>query len=431
MVILFLVAGIFPVKSDYASEPERDANPFPPWVLTLFPKNVDPWGRYATLEGHLLSKGGTATCEVWFVWDTSFHLFYSNYAHSTPHMVRDRIGKFGETITGLERGVTYHVRAVAYNGYFYDQGLDLIFTPGLPHVETLNATDVETTSARLNARLEENGGVECDVWFVYDTSPHNYYTDYRYRTEHIKMNTTGVFSQEIKNLKPGTKYYFRAVASNDVGTVDGFEKNFTTLAGENAPPYPPDKPHGPIWGRANVEYAYSTHAIDPDEDMLRYYFDWGDGSGEWSEWMESGKTVYAKHAWNKDGVYRIKVKVQDEFGQESEWSPTLNVTIESVPPDVEIIKPKNAIYIFDRKIMNSFSTVVIGKITIEVIANDSCSGVFYVEFYIDGVKKCNESEEPYECIWDERTFSKHTIMVRAYDRAGNMAEDEVKVRKFF
>ncbi|MCD6573526.1 MAG: hypothetical protein J7K95_05485, partial [Thermoplasmata archaeon] len=76
------------------------------------------------------------------------------------------------------------------------------------------------------------------------------------------------------------------------------------------------------------------------------------------------------------------------------------------------------------------SIIIIGKITIEVVAND-LYGISHVEFYIDGVKKCNVSNEPYEYIWDERAFFRHTIKVIAYDKAGNKAKDEMEVMKFF
>ncbi|MEA2054750.1 MAG: hypothetical protein U9O96_06550 [Candidatus Thermoplasmatota archaeon] len=47
-----------------------------------------------------------------------------------------------------------------------------------------------------------------------------------------------------------------------------------------------------------------------------------------------------------------------------------------------------------------------------------------VEFYIDDVLKATDDEEPYEWLWDETVFLKHTLKAVAYDNAGNTAKDE-------
>ena len=44
--------------------------------------------------------------------------------------------------------------------------------------------------------------------------------------------------------------------------------------------------------------------------MIRYYISWGDGSGEWNDYMSSCQTVQLSHMWNNNGVYVVKVKKQ-------------------------------------------------------------------------------------------------------------------------
>jgi len=406
-------------------------NPLPPWVITLPATNIDPWGAHATLRGTLLSKGLESTCDVWFVWDTRFHLSSAFYAHSTPHSTIRRAGTdFFYTITGLKRGVTYHFRAVANNGYFTDQGVDLWFTPGLPYVETLYVTNLTFCSADLNGYLHDDGGTECEVWFIYDTVPYNASHSYRFSTDHLTTRA-GRFSINIGDLEPNATYYFKAVASNDVGTVHGFEREFTTKTHreENNPPHTPDKPDGPIWGRPGKLYTYSTSTIDPDRDRIRYYFNWGDGTGNWSNWIKSGTKVEITHSWENSGMYSVKVKAQDEYQMESNWSESLIVTIEDNPPNITVEKPLKGLYLLDRKVLPLPFTFVIGKITIEVNVTDRESGVRNVEFYIDDELKFNDTEEPYEWLWDEKLFFRHKIEIVAYDRAGNKASTEIKVWK--
>lgn len=436
-IILPIVSGNVPKSKNIFHEEKEsyktnNLNQWPPWVLTLPATNIDPWGKHATLNGILMSRGGTKSCEVWFVWDTKFHFYFSDYAHATAHKIMNFIGSFSKTITGLKRGTTYHFRAVAYNGYFYDQGWDLGFIPGLPSVTTMAASEIGTTSATLNGRLDDMGGADkCNVWFVWDTISHHYYGDYNYSTRHQSMDSTSLFSKKITGLKQGTTYYFRAVASNDVGTTYGEEKNFTTRWEENNPPNPPSRPSGRVWGKSNIQYSYFTSTIDPDGDKIKFYFDWGDGNGNWTDYVNSGETASASHSWKKAGTYKIKAKAKDEYGAESGWSPSLNLTIEDIPPNIEINKPKNGFYISDRKIIPLPCTLIIGDITIQANVSDEESGVAGVEFYIDGILKFNDSSEPYEWLWDETAFFRYIIKVVAYDNAGNKASDEIKIWKFF
>jgi len=74
---------------------------------------------------------------------------------------------------------------------------------------------------------------------------------------------------------------------------------------------------------------------------------------------------------------------------------------------------------------------IIGKIDIVVNVSDSDSGVNRVEFFIDNELKANISSSPYSWIWDNIAFFKHTIIVTAYDNAGNHNSAEIIVSKFF
>jgi hypothetical protein len=100
------------------------------------------------------------------------------------------------------------------------------------------------------------------------------------------------------------------------------------------------------------------------------------------------------------------------------------------PVDVIINKPKEGcLYIFDQEIMPLENTMIIGKITVEADAYAE-DGIDKTEFFIDDVLKSTDNEEPYEWLWDERTFGTHEIKVIAYDSTGNTTSDEILVWKF-
>lgn len=109
----------------------------------------------------------------------------------------------------------------------------------------------------------------------------------------------------------------------------------------NRPPYTPNKPVGPTTGEKGIKYAYSSSSTDPDGDQIYYMWDWGDGSrSEWIGPFKSGESVTTTHAWNKEGVYNVRVKARDEKGKESGWSEPLRVTIgkeRNEPPDKPLI----------------------------------------------------------------------------------------------
>ncbi len=99
--------------------------------------------------------------------------------------------------------------------------------------------------------------------------------------------------------------------------------------------YPPDTPTitGPTRGKAGVEYTFCViNATDPDGDDLWANFSWGDGS--YSGWIgpyASGEDICASHTWER-GNYEIKAKLKDEWGLESDWSPSLPITMPKNKP---------------------------------------------------------------------------------------------------
>ncbi|MFA5102833.1 MAG: Ig-like domain-containing protein [Candidatus Thermoplasmatota archaeon] len=103
---------------------------------------------------------------------------------------------------------------------------------------------------------------------------------------------------------------------------------------------------------------------------------------------------------------------------------------DTTPPIVQIIKPMNAIYFFDKAIALYEFPLIIRMINIEVTATDNESGVNRVEFYIDGQFKGDDFSEPYTYYWNEFLSGEHTIKVIAYDNADNNASAEIDVFKW-
>ncbi|MBP5723460.1 MAG: hypothetical protein J6X18_07820, partial [Bacteroidales bacterium] len=134
---------------------------------------------------------------------------------------------FSETISGLDEGETYYVRAYAINavGTFY--GEERIFTTlTVPTVETYNAEDVSYTTATAKAKVVADGGATVtERGFCYSTSN----TNPTLSDSKITVgNGTGNFNYSFTGLTDNTTYYIRSYATNSVGTAYGSTINFTT-----------------------------------------------------------------------------------------------------------------------------------------------------------------------------------------------------------
>jgi len=141
-------------------------------------------------------------------------------------------GSFSEVITGLSPDTTYYFRAYAINSQGTSYGAVYSFTTesSIPTVTTTSgATGVTTSSATVAGNvLTDNGATITERGFVYSMTETNPTTSHSKATV---SGTTGTMSREITGLSIGTKYYFRAYATNARGTGYGNVYSFTTLPG--------------------------------------------------------------------------------------------------------------------------------------------------------------------------------------------------------
>jgi len=108
-----------------------------------------------------------------------------------------------------------------------------------------------------------------------------------------------------------------------------------------------------------------------------------------------------------------------------------NLTFCDDLPEVDIVKPENALYLNNWRIFPFFIPVIVGNMEIKVNASDFSSGIDCVKFYIDGEFQFNDSIEPYCLQWDNKSFGNHAIKVVAFDKVGYFESDGIIVWKFF
>jgi hypothetical protein len=100
------------------------------------------------------------------------------------------------------------------------------------------------------------------------------------------------------------------------------------IAAESNPPNKPDRPDGPTEGEIDLDYTYTTSAVEPDGEQIFFKFDWGDETNSgWLGPYNSGDIVSSLHNWTEQGSYEIRVIAKDEHGVLSEWSDILAINM--------------------------------------------------------------------------------------------------------
>ena len=301
------------------------------WILGGITAN--PCGGDVTFCATLWGKGlGAECCDLFFVWDDESHLTWPQYEHQTtkknycgtcPHY-------FCISDNGINRGTWYYARGVAINDNDYGKqtALQLSFCPGEPEVETNSASEVEYGSACLNGKLTDGGfcdGSTCDVWFVYDTTSHNNYEDYSYSTPHQTRSSTGSFNQLIDELELGTRYYYRAVASNDADTDDGDQKSFLTWGAC----YSWEDSDG--FG-SGTTINFDASCSDHNNSVISYKWDWtNDGCYDYTD-----TDPYCSHEYENINQYDCKLKITTDDDLTGTIVHTVEANVEIPTDDANI-----------------------------------------------------------------------------------------------
>ena len=168
---------------------------------------------------------------------------------------------------------------------------------------------------------------------------------------------------------------------------------------------PPTRPvlDGPASGETGTSYTYTATSTDPDGDNIIYCFDWGDGSNEFCTTpFPSGQTASVTHTWASDGTYTITCKASDPSGAESEPA-TLRVSMPKNKDknEINIMKPKNGLYIHGTKIIPLIGQVIIGDIDIMIRASDDIEKVEFRLNHgheIESKMNCVDTTPPFS--WD-------------------------------
>ncbi len=194
-------------------------------VTTADPTEVT--SSSAISGGNVTSDGGAEVTSRGVVWSKEYN---PSIALDTKTSDGSGVGKFTSSITGLEPGTTYYVRAYVTNALGTSYGEEVSFTTdiALPAVQTESISSISSNTACSGGKVISNGGASISaLGIVWSTSP-SPAIESSSKTSESPSNSN--FSSTMSNLKPNTKYYVRAYATNSKGTAYGNEISFTTKA---------------------------------------------------------------------------------------------------------------------------------------------------------------------------------------------------------
>jgi len=80
-------------------------------------------------------------------------------------------------------------------------------------------------------------------------------------------------------------------------------------------------------GKVDKNYEFSIQSFDPNNDKIKYFIDWGDGTSmDWTDYKTSGSKVVVSHTYSKKGTYKIKAIVEDIDKMQSETEKIINIS---------------------------------------------------------------------------------------------------------
>jgi len=163
------------------------------------------------------------------------------------------------------------------------------------------------------------------------------------QSQMLKEKTNEIEIIQSKNLRHTPlyqKHFFKQIISSPISAEQKLSHELNRILWhissiimnfDNIPPNPPEI-IGPTSGKIKEEQKYTFILTDPDEDILfNLEIDWGDGTesvdcGCGKSW-QNGTEVIVIHQWKDGGSYNVTARIQDSYGDWSQWSDPLIVSM--------------------------------------------------------------------------------------------------------
>lgn len=216
--------------------------PVAPTMLTGTKTNITT--NQATLAGTILSNGNATITASGVVFSTTPSPTRGGFGvvdSATSPLVTS--GSYTLNIAGLTNSTTYYYRAYAVNGIGTTYGADSTFTTNasavVPSVLKVPATNITASSVTIGGNITSNGGDPVTAsGIVYGITSNPSIGDLGVVDSTTNpLVAAGTYSFNTVGLTHSTKYYYRAYATNTVGTAYSIQDSFTTAPIISTLPY--------------------------------------------------------------------------------------------------------------------------------------------------------------------------------------------------
>jgi hypothetical protein len=179
----------------------------------------------AKVSGNITNAGGGTVTSRGICWSTNPNPTVNNSKTTEG----TGVGQFTSTLTNLLAATTYYARAYGENSRGISYGSEITFTTlGPPKLTTIAVSNITATTATSGGTIISDGGSPITAkGVVWSTSPN---PTIALATKTDDGTGVGAFTSTMSNLTNNTKYFFRAYATNIVGTSYSEEFSFTTIA---------------------------------------------------------------------------------------------------------------------------------------------------------------------------------------------------------
>jgi uncharacterized protein (TIGR02145 family) len=220
-VIVILLVGTAIYFPSCEKEVER---PIPPSVLTFNVSSISETS--AMVNGAVAGNGGAEITEEGVCWNDA------GFPTTADSRTFADIGleDFICSLTDLTPGTMYFARAYAINSAGTGYGSRVIFVthavPKVPVLSTISVSAITVESALSGGEITDDvNDVVTESGICWSPNADPTTGDFKI----INKNGDRTFVTYMDGLKPSTKYYVRAYATNGAGTGYGDELSFTTL----------------------------------------------------------------------------------------------------------------------------------------------------------------------------------------------------------
>jgi hypothetical protein len=188
-------------------------------------------------------------------------------------------------------------------------------------------------------------------------------------------------------------------------------------------------------------FVMDETTMDPVADAMMD-LDWRDTEGNRIEYHATSDSTGFYSCQLPAGEIYIDVRADDyreeELGRNDAYADEtsyVNITMRPDIPQVDMVKPLNAIYLYGNRIIPYERCIVMGSIDIEAFIHDFWyrseeDRVEHVEFYIDDELKQTVEQAPFSWTWDDMSFGQHTITITIVDDEGHHVSCERMVTKY-